>query len=197
LEVVFEANARQQLLEHLQFPADEIQEAANVASDDNKKTTIPPAPPANNKQMSVNAEELVKKSLLVGNFEAAVNVYFESGSYADALLLALCGAAELWSETQERYFTQESPKRPFLSIVSAIIRNKLDELVQESDMGSWRETLAILATYARRWGIDWKRLKMTKVPPTVIMCALHLDGAVTNRSSNSKRQTKRPNQNTI
>jgi protein transport protein SEC31 len=143
LKVVFEADARHQLLEHLQFSVDEIQETANELtkdlaglSIDSSENKTPAPPPANNKQMSVNAEELVKKSLLVGNFEAAVNVCFESESYADSLLLASCGGLELWSKTQERYFTQESPKRPFLSIVTAIIRNQLDELVQESDTGS-------------------------------------------------------------
>ena len=67
----------------------------------------------------------MKAALLVGNFEAAVECCFRTGNLADALVLASCGGAELWAKTQERYFEIETKKRPFLSIVSAIIRNKV------------------------------------------------------------------------
>lgn len=70
-------------------------------------------------------EDAVKAALLVGNFEAAVECCFRTGNLADALVLASCGGADLWSKTQERYFEMEAKKRPFLSIVSAVIRNKV------------------------------------------------------------------------
>jgi len=93
--------------------------------------------------------QVVKKALLVGNFAAAVEGCFERGQYADALLLASCGGAELWETTRRRYFEKEAPKRPYLNIVAAIINSKLGELVSESDLGDWRQTLAILATYGK------------------------------------------------
>jgi protein transport protein SEC31 len=72
------------------------------------------------------AGEAVKKALLVGNFEAAVECCFRTGNLADALILASCGGAELWERTQERYFQSEEKKRPFLSLVNAIIQNKVN-----------------------------------------------------------------------
>ena len=75
-----------------------------------------------------NAGDAVKAALLVGNFEAAVECCFRTDNLADALILASCGGAELWAKTQERYFESEAQKRPFLSIVSAIVQNKVSEL---------------------------------------------------------------------
>ena len=79
----------------------------------------------NSTAMPVATQEMVKKALLVGNFEAAVECCFRTGNLADALVLASCGGADLWAKTQERYFKAESAKRPFLSIVSAIIHSQV------------------------------------------------------------------------
>ena len=76
-------------------------------------------------RMSRLTEATIKRALLVGNFEAAVECCFRTGNLADALILASCGGAELWAKAQERYFASEAPKRPFLSIVSAVIHNQV------------------------------------------------------------------------
>ena len=68
---------------------------------------------------------------------------------AEALLLASCGGAELWASTQAKYFEREARKRPFLHLLSAIIKTDLSELVQNSDLAHWQETLAVLSTYAK------------------------------------------------
>lgn len=83
------------------------------------------------KLQSKKTEAAVKEALLVGNFGAAVECCFRTGNLADALILASCGGAELWSKTQERYFEMETQKRPFLSIVSAVIRNKVSHYVND------------------------------------------------------------------
>ncbi|CAM9628396.1 unnamed protein product, partial [Phaeothamnion confervicola] len=102
-----------------------------------------PTPP------EMEAETLIKKALLVGNFEAAVQCCLRTGNMADALLLASCGGAELWAKTKAAYFDRETKRRPFLSIVSAIIKSELGRLVQSSDLRQWPETLAIVSTYAQ------------------------------------------------
>ena len=145
LRVLFESNARQALLEHLGFRNDEhfgLSEdtgaAAQVATNGVSDTTASTI-------MSTKAQSLVQRALVVGNFEAAVETCFQTGNLADALLLASCGGAELWAKTQQRYF--ESSSRPYLSIVRAVIRNQLVELIQERDISCWQETLAMLSTY--------------------------------------------------
>lgn len=190
MQVIFETNARQELLDHLGFDPTAI---ANAAAAYKEGATIngvegmslKDKPP--NVGMSKSAEEMVKKALLVGNFEAAVDCCFRIGNLADALVLASCGGADLWAKTQARYFEVESSKRPFLSIVSAIIHTQLEELVQKSNPKKWHETLAILSTYGKsdefpKLCILLGDLLETSGDPRsaslCYMCALSLDKAV-------------------
>jgi len=154
MQVIFEANARQQLLYTLGFDPDIIAAKAtafeketgitngvgSVALDDGSH---------NDSGMSQPTQDIVKQALMVGNFEAAVDCCFRTGNLADALVLASCGGADLWAKTQERYFESQSPKRPFLSVVGAIIRNDLESFIQSSDLATWQETLAVLSTYGK------------------------------------------------
>ncbi|CAN0522927.1 unnamed protein product, partial [Laminaria digitata] len=105
---------------------------------------------SNDRPLSKAAEAVIKRSLLVGNFEAAVQCCMSTGNMADAMLLASCGGADLWAKTQAQYFARESHRRPFLRVVNAIIKSELGGLVEASDLGQWQETLAILSTYAKQ-----------------------------------------------
>lgn len=145
MRVIFESNAREQLLAHLGFDAEKIAAAAASYSDDTSANGVAASSP----DMSKAAEEMVQKALVVGNFAAAVECCFQTGNLADALLLSYCGGAELWSKTQERYFATESTKRPYLKLLSGIVGSQLEQLVNESDVSRWQETLAILSSYGQ------------------------------------------------
>eukprot|EP00615_Pteridomonas_danica_P011892 CAMPEP_0114343358 /NCGR_PEP_ID=MMETSP0101-20121206/10544_1 /TAXON_ID=38822 ORGANISM="Pteridomonas danica, Strain PT" /NCGR_SAMPLE_ID=MMETSP0101 /ASSEMBLY_ACC=CAM_ASM_000211 /LENGTH=1181 /DNA_ID=CAMNT_0001478035 /DNA_START=71 /DNA_END=3616 /DNA_ORIENTATION=- len=101
------------------------------------------------KRVPIGEADEVRKALLIGNFSAAVDGCFHRGQYADALLLASCGGAELWDQTRRRFFETESINRPYLHIVKAVINSQLSELVESSDLSNWKQTLAILSTYAK------------------------------------------------
>jgi protein transport protein SEC31 len=125
--------------------------------------------------------------LLVGDFEAAVECCFQSGNLADALLLATCGEPELWAKTQQRYFEQETVKRPYLFVVSAVIRNHMDDLVANSNPRQWQETLAILSTYGKSDEFSrlcvalGNRLEEANDPQSAslcYMCGLSLDDSI-------------------
>lgn len=121
MQVICDPNARAKLLYLLGFDPEKIQNRALEFSDE-KKTNIDTSA---NIAMSGDAEKTVTESLLVGNFEAAVNCCVRSGNLADALVIASCGGAELWAKTQAQYFASEIQKRPFLSVVSAVIHNNV------------------------------------------------------------------------
>lgn len=150
MKVIFASNARQELVNHLGFDAESVAQAAREYTDAAPNGGAAPSPPPDKVAgMSKAAEEAVKKALLVGNFVAGVECCFRTGNYADALMLASCGGPELWAKTQQRYFESETPKRPFLAIISAVMRSQLGELVEASDPTKWQETLALLSTYAQ------------------------------------------------
>jgi protein transport protein SEC31 len=145
MQIMFEANAREELLAYLGFDPEKIHQTAMEFNDENKEDDGGEVIT----QMSREAENAVKDALLVGNFEAAVECCFRSGNLADALVLASCGGADLWAKTQAQYFAREAKKRPFLSLVSAVVHDQLTDLVALSDPSKWKETLAVLSTYGK------------------------------------------------
>ena len=143
MQIMFEQNAREELLGYLGFDP-EVIHATAMNFESEQKEEVAGTPP-----MSPDAESAVKNALLVGNFEAAVECCFRSNNFADALLLASCGGAELWAKTQAEYFAREAKKRPFLSLVSAVVHDQLTDLVLLADPKKWKETLAVLSTYGK------------------------------------------------
>lgn len=150
MQVVFETNARQVLLLHLGFDSEEIAASAHKFSEDlasgaEELATVG----SDHKCMPEAAQELVSKALVVGNYDAAIECCLETGSFADALVLAAVAGGDLWGKTQEKFFASESSKRSYLTTVSGVVRGQLDELVANSETVMWHETLAILSTYAQ------------------------------------------------
>ncbi|ETV97980.1 hypothetical protein H310_09285 [Aphanomyces invadans] len=93
------------------------------------------------------SESIIKRLVLVGDFEAAVDVCLANFQLSDALLLACQGGEELWTRTQEACLAA-GKGRPFMKIVKAMMKRDLSSLVNESHVELWMETLAILTTYA-------------------------------------------------
>lgn len=146
MEVLFLEDPRKNLLRHLGYNSEQIAQASQQYVVEDSKQDGAEQVPA---EMSPSAQELLKKSLIVGNFDAAVECCFRSRNYADALLLASCGGAELWKKAQERYCEEQRASRPYVSMLQGIVKSQLDELVTHSDVKTWQETLAILSTYAK------------------------------------------------
>eukprot|EP01135_Chromosphaera_perkinsii_P003316 Nk52_evm16s240 gene=Nk52_evmTU16s240 len=90
---------------------------------------------------------LLSKALLVGNFEAAVDVCIKEDRIADALLIAIAGGQELLSKTQNIYF--ERQKSDLSRLISAVVTRNWDDIVDHADIDNWMETLALLCTYAK------------------------------------------------
>lgn len=96
-----------------------------------------------------DAEPVIAKAIVAGNFAGAVDCCLSAGLLAEALLLAQCGDQSLWLSTQEAFFNLQKHKRPFLSILHAVIKQDLRSFILQSDLSTWRETMAILSTYAK------------------------------------------------
>jgi protein transport protein SEC31 len=98
-----------------------------------------------------DAEPMIRSALVVGNFSAAVDCCLEAGLMAEALLLSQCGDSSLWEKTQKAFFERQkrAHRLPFLDMLQAVIRNELRTFVQQSVLANWRESLALLSTYAK------------------------------------------------
>ena len=93
------------------------------------------------------AEPLIRRALVVGNFSAAVDCCIEAGLLTEALLLAQWGESALLERAQQAFFARS--KRPFLKILHTIIKSELMEYVVSSNLETWKETLALLGTYGK------------------------------------------------
>lgn len=95
------------------------------------------------------AEPIIRRAMIVGNFELAVDCCLAAGLLAEALLLAQCGDQELRFRTQAAFFERQRNKHPFLNVLYAVIKRQLMDFVQTSDLKNWKETLAMLSTYGK------------------------------------------------
>ena len=99
------------------------------------------------------SDAAVQRALVVGDYRGAVAACVAAGRHADALVLAHAGGAELWEETRAAHIAA-NVTRPYMRVASAIVSDDLGALVKSRPLAKWRETLAILCTYApaEDWG---------------------------------------------
>ena len=99
------------------------------------------------------SDAAVQRALVVGDYRGAVAACVAAGRHADALVLAHAGGAELWEETRAAHIAA-NVQRPYMRVASAVVSDDLGALVKSRPLAKWRETLAILCTYApaEEWG---------------------------------------------
>ena len=95
---------------------------------------------------SPELEQRLSRAMLNGNFDTAVACCLEAGRVADALVLAASGGPELWTQTRDKYLA--SAATPFMATLSAVVHQDFGKYVADSDLNCWKETLALLNTYA-------------------------------------------------
>lgn len=100
---------------------------------------------------SAEIRALLRECVITANWEAAVELCMNSKRYADALIFARKGSQSLYEVTQERYLQISS--NAALSMMNSI-STSLATYVAESDLSNWKETLAILCTFAKGEFVD-------------------------------------------
>ena len=95
----------------------------------------------------------VQRALVVGDYPGAVAACVAAGRHADALVLASVGGTELWEKTRAAHIAANI-SRPYMRVASAVVAEDLGAIVKSRVLAKWRETLAILCTYApaEEWG---------------------------------------------
>ncbi|XP_076949538.1 protein transport protein SEC31 homolog B-like isoform X2 [Bidens hawaiensis] len=99
-------------------------------------------------------DEAVQRSLVVGDYKGAVAQCIAANKMADALVIAQVGGASLWETTRDQYLKKSHS--PYLKVVATMVNNDLVSLVNTRPLKSWKETLALLCTFAQRE--DWSSL---------------------------------------
>ncbi|CAN6312709.1 unnamed protein product [Urochloa humidicola] len=93
----------------------------------------------------------IQCALVTGDYKGAVNKCISANRIADALVIAHAGGSTLWETTCINYIRNSTS--PYLKVIHAVVSNDLKSLVGTCPLHSWKETLALLCTYAQ--GEEW------------------------------------------
>ncbi|CAL0304359.1 unnamed protein product [Lupinus luteus] len=93
-------------------------------------------------------DDSVQHALVLGDYKGAVAQCISANKWADALVIAHVGNASLWESTRDQYL--KMMRSPYLKIVSAMVSNDLLSLVNTRPLKFWKETLALLCSFAQR-----------------------------------------------
>lgn len=93
-------------------------------------------------------DDSIQRALVVGDYKGAVLQCISANRMADALVIAHAGSPSLWETTRNQYL--KSSLSPYLKVVSALVSKDLVTLVSSRPLSSWKETLALLCTFAQK-----------------------------------------------
>jgi len=98
-------------------------------------------------------DKSIQHALVVGDYKGAVNQCLAANRMADALVIAHAGGPALWESTRNQYL--KNSVSPYLKVVSAMVGNDLMSFVSTWPLNAWKETLALLCTFARKeeWNV--------------------------------------------
>ncbi|PSS26483.1 Protein transport protein SEC31 B like [Actinidia chinensis var. chinensis] len=137
-----------------------------VSSSGDNFTVDGPVPNVEEMHQEMNGEEenadpsfddAIQRALVIGDYKGAVAHCISANKMADALVIAHVGGVSLWESTRDQYLKMTCS--PYLKVVSAMVHNDLMSLVNTRPLKSWKETLALLCTFAQ--GEEWTLLSDT------------------------------------
>ncbi|MCO5584315.1 hypothetical protein L7F22_038239 [Adiantum nelumboides] len=96
-----------------------------------------------------DADKLITRALVLGDFESAVSLCVSADRFADALLLAVRGGQDLLARTQKAYFERRTTSLPYLRLFQSIVSDDLTDVVQNADLNEWQEIFVVLCTFAK------------------------------------------------
>ncbi|KAH0916308.1 hypothetical protein HID58_030754, partial [Brassica napus] len=97
-------------------------------------------------------DDAIQRSLIVGDYKEAVAHCLSANKMADALVIAHVGGTTLWESTLDKYLKMSNAP----VVVSAMVNNDLMSLVHTRPAKLWKETLALICTFAE--GDEWTSL---------------------------------------
>ncbi|ELK00831.1 Protein transport protein Sec31B [Pteropus alecto] len=96
--------------------------------------------------LEVDMDGLLSQALLLGELGPAVELCLKEERFADAIILAHAGGADLLKQTQECYLAKK--KTRISSLLACVVRKNWKDMVCACSLQNWREALALLLTYS-------------------------------------------------
>ena len=94
------------------------------------------------------SDRRITRSLLLGEFEKALDVCLQERRMSDAFMIAICGGQPCIEKAQKAYFSQKEGGPNYLRLLASVVGKNLWDLVHNADLSSWKDVMATLCTYA-------------------------------------------------
>ena len=95
-----------------------------------------------------DADKKITRALMLGNFDAALDVCLKENRLSDAFMIAICGGEKCVAKAQAAYFKRQSDAPNYLRLLASVVGKNLWDLVYNADLKDWKEVMATLATFA-------------------------------------------------
>ncbi|CBX93163.1 hypothetical protein LEMA_P040640.1 [Plenodomus lingam JN3] len=94
------------------------------------------------------ADTKVTRALMLGNFEAALDVCLKENRLSDAFMIAICGGEKCIAKAQAAYFKRQSDAPNYLRLLASVVGKNLWDIVYNADLKDWKEVMATICTFA-------------------------------------------------
>lgn len=96
------------------------------------------------------ADTQVTRALMLGNFEAALDVCLKEDRLSDAFMIAICGGEKCIAKAQAAYFKKKSDAPNYLRLLASVVGKNLWDFVYNADLKDWKEVMATICTFANQ-----------------------------------------------
>lgn len=94
------------------------------------------------------ADTKITRALMLGNFNAALDVCLKENRLSDAFMIAICGGEKCIAKAQAAYFKRQSDAPNYLRLLASVVGKNLWDVVYNADFKDWKEVMATICTFA-------------------------------------------------
>jgi len=94
------------------------------------------------------ADTKITRALMLGNFNAALDVCLKENRLSDAFMIAICGGEKCIAKAQAAYFKRQSDAPNYLRLLASVVGKNLWDFVYNADLKDWKEVMATICTFA-------------------------------------------------
>ncbi|KAF2745961.1 hypothetical protein M011DRAFT_469221 [Sporormia fimetaria CBS 119925] len=95
-----------------------------------------------------DADKKITRALMLGNFDAALDVALKEDRLSDAFMIAICGGEKSIAKAQAAYFKQRSDGPNYLRLLASVVGKNLWDVVHNAELKDWKEVMATICTFA-------------------------------------------------
>lgn len=94
------------------------------------------------------ADKGITRALMLGEFEAALDICLKEDRISDAFMIAVCGGQKCIDKAQSAYLKKKANGPNYLRLLASIVGKNLWDVVHNADISNWKEVMATFCTYA-------------------------------------------------